>query len=210
MTLFAWLVEPLRRDWPCYIILPLSTSFLPSLIYQSYSPLFPFSFFWPLNESCSTKVSIYVTTYKKKTFLFLFRKHVLITRYRNVHTFLYNVFDILDIVPGKKNWEANLTAPVQNLWYELGSLAALPLIFSPVLVPFTVFFFHSPFAFCLLSHLKVIYELFKTLNKCTLPNNEPVLFTTRNRQHSKEPILNCIFSYFVTSIYINEKLNNCT
>lgn len=26
VTLFAWLVEPLRRDWPCNIILPLSSS----------------------------------------------------------------------------------------------------------------------------------------------------------------------------------------
>lgn len=47
VTLFAWLVEPLGHDWPCYITPPLSSSFLSSLIYQSYSAAFLFLPFFP-------------------------------------------------------------------------------------------------------------------------------------------------------------------
>lgn len=46
VTLFGWLVEPLGRDWACYIILPLSSSFLSSLIYQSNSYSVRLSTLW--------------------------------------------------------------------------------------------------------------------------------------------------------------------
>lgn len=60
VTLFAWLVEPLRRDRRGYSVLPLSSSsFLSSLIYQSNFPSLPLFFLltscfkavWPIVQS---------------------------------------------------------------------------------------------------------------------------------------------------------------
>lgn len=68
VTLFAWLVELLRRDWPCNIILPLPSSFLSSLIHHSSFPSFPFSSFWPLFKRGLTKRFIYTIGYEKTLF----------------------------------------------------------------------------------------------------------------------------------------------
>lgn len=64
VTLFAWLVEPLGRDWPRYII---SLSPLPSchLLFINLTLLhFPFPPFAFMFESGSASGSIYLTTYK--------------------------------------------------------------------------------------------------------------------------------------------------
>ena len=83
VTLFAWLVEPLGRDWPCYIILPLSSSFLSSLIYQSTSASLHFSSFclyvWKWFDQ---RFNLFIKT-SFFTIFFFFCKRVSILQYWN-------------------------------------------------------------------------------------------------------------------------------
>lgn len=103
VTLFAWLVEPLRRDWPCYIILPLSSSFLPSLIYQSYSPSLPFSFFGLWLKAVRPRPQFLLLLIRRRFFLFSLNVFKLFCNlmFKN----FFNILDILDdITGGKKNY----------------------------------------------------------------------------------------------------------
>lgn len=100
VTLFAWLVEPPRRDWPCYIILPLSSSFLPSLIYQSYSPSLPFSFFGLWLKAVRPRPQFLLLLIRRRFFLFSLNVFKLFCNlmFKN----FFNILDILDDITGGK------------------------------------------------------------------------------------------------------------